>query len=221
MSKTSLMRLLHLLALMFLYGNLKLKNYLEYYKVVSILTRYKKLCLPITGNDQTQDAKLSYPTQNSAKKLISASLKRKASTPLKSQGKWLAEDSIRNKTVNWESTYSLSFWSTKETKLREFQFKLLHRRIATNDFLYKIGIKQSDSCTFCGETTHNLVHLFWSCIYSNAFWKDCYQWIMQNTSKVEQFSLSEALLFGLINDANDLLLHHYFTTYFQALDLHL
>ena len=161
--------------------------------------------------------KLSYLTQNSAKKLISASLKRKASTPLKSQGKWLAEDSIRNKTVNWESTYSLSFWSTRETKLREFQFKLLHRRIATNDFLYKIGIKQSDSCTFCGEATENLVHLFWSCKYSNAFWKDCYQWIMQNTSKVEKFNLSGALLFGLINDAKDLLLiaRHYIYTYKQ------
>ena len=31
-------------------------NYLEYYKVVSTLTRYKKLCSPITGNDQIQDA---------------------------------------------------------------------------------------------------------------------------------------------------------------------
>ena len=112
------------------------------------------------------------------------------------------------KTVNWESTYSLPFWCSKETKLREFQFKLLHRRIATNDFLYKIGIKQSDSCTFCGEATENLVHLFWSCKYSNAFWKDCYQWIMQNTSKVEKCNLPGALLLGLINDAKDLLLHH-------------
>ena len=147
-------------------------NYLEYYKVVSILTRYKKLCLPITGTTKPKmQLKLSYSTQNSAKKLISASLKRKASTPLKSQGKWLAEDSIRNKMVNWESTHSLSFWSTKETKLREFQFKLLHRRIATNDFIYKIGIKQSDSCTFCGETMQNLVHLFWSCIYLTPFGK--------------------------------------------------
>ena len=60
------------------------------------------------------------------------------------------------------------------------------RVFATNDFLYKMGIKQSDSCTFCGETTENLVHLLWSCKYSNAFWKDCYQWIMQNTSKVER-----------------------------------
>ena len=31
---------------------------------------------------------------------------------------------------------------------------------------------------------------------------------MQNTSKVEKFSLSGALLFGLINDAKDLLVHH-------------
>ena len=135
--------------------------------------------------------KLSYPTQNSAKGLIDASSKKKLQRNLKAKvNGWL-------RTVNWESTYSLPFWCSKETKLREFQFKPLHRRIATNDFLYKIGIKQSDSCTFCGETTENLVHLFWSCKYSNAFWKDCYQWIMQNTSKVEKFNLSGALLFGL------------------------
>ena len=126
--------------------------------------------------------KLSYPTQNSAKKLISASLKMEK--------------------------HILPFWCSKETKLREFQFQLLHRWIATNDFLYKIGIKQSDSCTFCGEATENLVHLLWSFKYSNAFWKACYQWIMQSTSKVEKFNLSGALLFGLINDAKDLLLHH-------------
>ena len=29
-----------------------------------------------------------------------------------------------------------------------------------------------------------------------------------NTSKVEKFNLSEALLFGLINDAKDSLMHH-------------
>ena len=36
----------------------------------------------------------------------------------------------------------------------------------------------------------------------------CYQWIKQNTSKVEKFNLSEALLFDLINDAKDLLMHN-------------
>ena len=35
-----------------------------------------------------------------------------------------------------------------ETKLRVFQFMFLHRRIATNNFLFKIGLKQADSCSF-------------------------------------------------------------------------
>ena len=124
----------------------------------------------MNGNDQTQDATktLLYHTKF-CEKAYQRLIKKKASTPLKSQGKWLAEDLIGNETVNWESTYSLSFWCSKETKLREFQFKILHRRIATNDFLYKMGIKQSDSCMFCGEATENLGHLFWSCKYSNAF----------------------------------------------------
>ena len=55
--------------------------------------------------------------------------------------------------------------------LREFQFKLLQRWTATNDFLYKIEIKQSDFFTFCRETKENLVHLFGAVKYSNTFWK--------------------------------------------------
>ena len=145
MSKTSLMRLPDLLALIdVLVRKFKVKtNYLEYYynKVVSTLTRYKKLCSPINGNDQTQDATktLLYHTKF-CEKAYQRLIKKKASTPLKSQGKWLAEDLIGNETVNWESTYSLPFWCSKETKLREFQFKLLHKRIATNDFLYKMEL---------------------------------------------------------------------------------
>ena len=37
-----------------------------------------------------------------------------------------------------------------ETKLRVFQFMFPHRRIATNYFLFKIGLKQADSRSFCG-----------------------------------------------------------------------
>ena len=86
--------------------------------------------------------------------------------PSKSQGKWLAEEDIfhgSTVTVNWKNTYYLPFLCTIETKLRVFQNKLLHRRMATNDFLCKIGIKQVDSCSFCKETTETLVHLFWKC----------------------------------------------------------
>ena len=75
-------------------------------------------------------------------------LKRKTSSPVKSQGKWLAEDLFSNKQVNWENTYQLPFLCATETKLRVFQFKFLRRRVATNDFLLKTGKKETDSCSF-------------------------------------------------------------------------
>ena len=42
----------------------------------------------------------------------------------------------------------LPFLCTTETKLRLCQFMFLHRWIATNDFLFKIGLKQAESCFF-------------------------------------------------------------------------
>ena len=79
------------------------------------------------------------------KKIYECLRNEKASTPSRSQGKWLEErDMYCNLSiiVNWENTYCLSFLCTRESKLRGFQFKFLRRKIATNDFLYKIRIKQ-------------------------------------------------------------------------------
>ena len=43
--------------------------------------------------------------------------------------------------IKWRETYQLTSKCTKSTTLKEFQFKSLHRRISTNDFLFKSGIK--------------------------------------------------------------------------------
>ena len=121
-------------------------------------------------------------SEKACKTVYKSIIEKKATTPLKSQGKWLSKENIiGNANVNWENTYRLPFLCTTETKLRVFQFMFLHRRIATNDFLFKIGLKQADSCSFCGEFTETLAHLFWYCSYIQKFWKDIYQWITQNT----------------------------------------
>ena len=133
----------------------------------------------------------------------------KASTPLQSQEKWLAEKYIvRNSTVNWRNAYYLPFLCTRETKLRVFQFKFLHRRIATNDFLCKIGIKQVDSCSFCGESTETLVHLFWNCKYTQAFWKKVLEWISQKIVNLKDSVFSSFLCLGLVENVSNVLLHH-------------
>ena len=39
----------------------------------------------------------------------------------------------------------------KETKLKEFQCKLIHRIVVTRKELHQYGIKADDECLYCGE----------------------------------------------------------------------
>ena len=75
----------------------------------------------------------------------------------------IVEHIFSNVQVNWENTYQLPFLYTRETKLRVFQFKFLHRRVATNDFLLNIGKKETDSCSFYAGSPETLTHRFWHC----------------------------------------------------------
>ena len=61
-----------------------------------------------------------------------------------------------NETIDWKTAYKLPFQCTKISKLLVFQFKLLHRRLATNNFLKKINLNDNDLCSFCQleEETH-------------------------------------------------------------------
>ena len=82
---------------------------------------------------------VSKPNGMAYKKLVNT----KQKSPTKSQEKWCVDYSLeRPEEIDWEMAYRLPFCSTKVTKLIMFQFKLLHRRLATNDFLKKHWLKR-------------------------------------------------------------------------------
>lgn len=57
----------------------------------------------------------------------------------------------------WSKAYTLTF---KSTQAMEFQLKFLHRRIAINHFLTKIGLETTLLiCKFCGDGKEGLAHL--------------------------------------------------------------
>ena len=87
---------------------------------------------------------------------------------------------------------------TRDSKLRGFQFKLLHRRIAANDFLYKIGAIRHNICTFCNVAVETLEHLFWECSTTQTFWKEC---------RLSEQSFSMATCLGLVPSPNILIDH--------------
>ena len=73
-----------------------------------------------------------------------------------------------NTTVNWEKKKQTIFWrldALKKENLENFKLDFIDWRVATNDFLYKIGLNLSDLCSFCGEETENLIHLLLRCKY--------------------------------------------------------
>ena len=79
------------------------------------------------------------------KKLIS----NKSLTPESSQKKWQEDCSLQiNDNINWTDAYLLAKKCTKSTKLIEFQFKFLHRRVPTNTYIHAYNLLKLPSQGF-------------------------------------------------------------------------
>ena len=96
---------------------------------------------------------------------------------------------------------------TKDTKLRVFQFRFSHRRIATNDILYKIGVIRHNMCTFCNVEIETLEHLFWECNTTQIFWKETTAWLLICFPQLSERSFSMSACLGLISSLNLLIDH--------------
>ena len=51
--------------------------------------------------------------------------------------------------IEWKKLYSLAFETTLDTKLREFQYKILNLIIFTNEKLHRFKMVDSPLCAFC------------------------------------------------------------------------
>ena len=113
-------------------------------------------------------------------------------------------------TIDWKRVYLLSFRTTLETKLREFQFKILNRIVFTNEKLFRFGMAKSDKFAFCQTEVESIEHLLFSCKISSVFWKHVLSWLRDNNIIVE--SLKEGdIIICKFDVGDDFLLESYFT----------
>ena len=76
-------------------------------------------------------------------------------------------------------------YKVKSAKLITFNFKFLHRRISTNNFFKKIGLVDSEKCTFCERETGTFIlglpknSIFWT---NFKVWLQSYQIIAKETT---------------------------------------
>ena len=126
-------------------------SFLEFYSATSAIrsaSRSLKLTLPgvkLLENVLLKLNSTNKPSQAAYKILID----KKCTRPEKSQQKWIRDcELVDVEDLDWESIYLLPRICTLNTKLRNFQFKFLHRRIATNSFLFKIKFWNQISVAF-------------------------------------------------------------------------
>ena len=96
----------------------------------------------------------------------------------------------------WQDIYLQLYSCTISTELRAFQFKFLHRVLATHYRLCLWKITESDACTFCNATVETDIHLFWECPIIVEFWLKIQEWYSRFTGiyvRLNKFNV----LFGI------------------------
>ena len=86
-------------------------------------------------------------------------------------------------TVNWEKIHLRNFKCTIDT-LRSFYFKIFHKAIAFNDFLFKIKRRDSPYCSFCNKVEETIIHVFLQCDKVKPIWKDIIRIINQKENTI-------------------------------------
>lgn len=70
---------------------------------------------------------------------------------------------------DWESFFNMPRKVVSDVELQYFQYRFLHRIIATNKLLYAMGKVECNKCSFCETELESLEHIFWDCSITSAF----------------------------------------------------
>ena len=117
--------------------------------------------------------------------------------------KWRADFELSNA----QEVFSIPYLVASKMYVWSFQYRVLNFILftCTNDKLFKIGLSDSDKCSFCGTYTEDLYHLFFNCSFVQAFWNVFTIWCFDLSGEYLSLSLKDIMV-GLLQ-RNDLL--HY------------
>ena len=102
--------------------------------------------------------------------------------------------------VCWKSCF-LKIHKIDDIKLKWLQMRIVHRVIATNVVLKKMGIINCEQCTFCDEKD-SIEHFLWQCYFTRRFWRLLENLISTSCETACNIKITENLvLFGIDSTA--------------------
>ena len=121
---------------------------------------------------------------------------------------WSTKHDINFSKEEWKRTFMLPFTLTKDVRLRELQFKILHRVYPSFNYISRFDTSVKSNCNTCNVKA-DIAHMFYYCSNVTKFWNDFEQWLCTN---VKQMNINEpSIIFGLLSNRtvveNFLILH--------------
>ena len=115
--------------------------------------------------------------------------------PSKVHRKW--NKHLPSPVEDWSTYCRIPFLCTNASKLRSFQYRILHRTIDTNVLLKEMGVKDHDDCFFCDCNPETIEQLFGT-VTGYSPLSALANWIWLVTQIEMEFSL-ESVLLGYTN----------------------
>ena len=140
-------------------------------------------------------------------------------TPPAAFSKW--SDVFQFSQSQWQTICRIPFASCKESKIRYFQYRFIHRTLGTNARLCRMNIVGSPLCTFCNEQIESIEHLFWECSISSNFILDVEQSLLGRQFIFSREDLFFGFKFTLRHPYNFLIFHLKFYLFNKKLSFEL
>ena len=150
-------------------------NFIQYQGLIKAIPKEWKNAYTVTNSSILNKL---LKNEKPSKIIYQSLIEKIGSSAHSSKQKW---EQILSANLNWEKIYSKPQFTTKDKKLKLLQYKISHRRVATNEFLDKIKIKNNANCTFCKSNIETIEHLFYQCQYSKNILNFIKNKINQNT----------------------------------------
>ena len=95
--------------------------------------------------------------------------------------------------INWKEIYLLPRSSPIESYTRAFQYKIINNALFLNKKLFKMGLIDSPTCSFCRLLDESPVHFFCQCGVTVELWSKLQNWLSPHLI-LPELDLKNALL---------------------------
>ena len=108
--------------------------------------------------------------------------------------KWETLLTIPDDHLFWNKIFILTKQCNQDVWMQMFQYKTLHRILATNKKLFQYKIIDTPLCSYCGMEEETIQHIFCECDLATSIWHEITGWLKKQGRSIEYLRDSQIIL---------------------------